>query len=214
MDTWPTIARRKRWARWLNLEKLEVCEFDRVNGSDVGSIWEAAMRTKQIISLIATSFILFGCARSSSMMLDNRTASISTSAAPVCGAEGAQQVAMKNAAIATLKSGYDRYIILDGKADSNVRVVGHTPVYGTSQTNGNVTLNQHGNMVTGTYQGTTTTQVYGGYPIIAGRHKQDLVVTMFRRGDPDFERAVDARSVLGPKWQKLVSRGNMLTCLD
>jgi hypothetical protein len=172
------------------------------------------MQLQQIGIAISISVVLVGCARSSSMLLDSRTASITTTAAPICGSDGAQQVAMKNAAIATLRNGFDRYVIRDGMAKSDVRVIGHTPTYGSSYTNGHISVTPGRNTWTGNYSSSTTTQVYGAYPIIAGGHKQSLVVTMFRKGESGYEYGVDARTVLGPDWQKVVTKGKMLTCFE
>ena len=57
---------------------------------------------------ILSAFLLGGCASSSVMQLDSNTVQITTSAAPVCGSQGAQQVAQKRAAYETLKRGLDR----------------------------------------------------------------------------------------------------------
>jgi hypothetical protein len=37
-------------------------------------------------------------------------------------------------------------------------------------------------------------------------------VRMFKAGDPEGQRAVDARQVLGPDWQKRIAKGPGLTC--
>ena len=72
---------------------------------------------------ILSAFLLGGCASSSVMQLDSNTVQITTSAAPVCGSQGAQQVAQKRAAYETLKRGFDRYMIVGAQAKSNVGVV-------------------------------------------------------------------------------------------
>ena len=45
----------------------------------------------------------------------------------------------------------------------------------------------------------------GGQPIYGGSHDQQLVVKMYREGDPASANAVPARNTLGPDWQKLAS---------
>lgn len=149
-----------------------------------------------------------GCANSSVMDLDVNTIQISTSAAAVCGAQGAQQVASRRAAIETLRQGFDRYVILGGQAENNVRVIGRTPVFANSHTSDSV--NTFGNY--GTYSGDTTTTFSGGEPIVGGSHDQSLAVRMFASGDPDGSGAIDARRVLGPDWQKAVAKGPGVTC--
>lgn len=142
--------------------------------------------------LCAVALLLAGCASSSVMDLDSNTIQISTSAAPACGSQGAQQVAVRRAAIEALRRGYDRYVILGGGRQNNVGVVGYTPL--TASTYGN------------------STTVYGGQPIIAGSHDQELTVRMFRPTDPGYENAVDAKRALGPDWQAIVAKGPGSTC--
>jgi hypothetical protein len=152
--------------------------------------------------------VLVGCASSSVLDVASDTIQISTSAAPVCGQSGAQAVASKRAAIETLKRGYDGYIIIDGDYENNVRVVGRTPVTANTQTTG--MINGYGNQAT--YSGQSTTNYSGGYPIIGGRHQQALTIRMFRQGDPGSERAVNAKQVLGPEWQKEMESSSRGTC--
>jgi hypothetical protein len=86
--------------------------------------------------------------------------------------------------------------------------VGYTPLIANTQSYGSI--NTYGN--SGTHSGSSNTYVTGGQPIIAGTHDQKLAVRMFRSGDPDAARAVDARQVLGPDWQKVMTKGPGLTC--
>jgi hypothetical protein len=158
--------------------------------------------------LLAVGLLLSGCASSSVMDLDRNTISVSTRAAPACGAKGAQQVAIKTAAIETLRRGFDRYIILGAQAQNNVGIVGHTPVIANTYQNG--TINSYGNSAT--YTGTANTYYSGGEPIIAGTHDQEIAVRMFAVNDPQGDNAIDARRVLGPEWQKAVKKGAGATC--
>lgn len=162
---------------------------------------------KQTI-LAITALAVVGCASSSVMDVASDTIVISTSAAPACGAQGAQQVAVKRAAIETLHRGFDRYIILDANAENNVGVVGYTPRVANTYSSGAVSA--YGN--TGTYSGTSTTYTSGGQPVIAGTHDQQLAIKMFRTTDPGADRAVDARRVLGSEWQKILAKGPGSTC--
>jgi hypothetical protein len=152
--------------------------------------------------------LLAGCARSSVMDLDSNTIQISTSAARRCGMQGAQEVAVKRAAIETITRGYDRYLILGGDYDNNVRVVGHTPI--VANTYGSGSVYGYGNSAT--YGGQSSTYVTGGQPILGGSHDQTLILRMFRASDPAGANAVDARRVLGPEWQKIVAKGPGSTC--
>src|SRR5262245_17420480 len=98
---------------------------------------------RRYMTLCLLACLLVGCARSSVMDLDSNTIQISTSAAPACGSQGAQEVAVKRAAIETLIRGYDRYVILGGAHQNNVGVVGYTPL--TANTYGSGTVNAYGN---------------------------------------------------------------------
>lgn len=124
---------------------------------------------------------------------------IKTSAAPICGSGGAIRVAQQMAAISTIKAGYDRYIIVGGETQNNVRVT-QTP--GSYMTTGSVMGN--------TYQSTTTYQP--GPMIVHGSHDQGFQIVMFKDGDPQGNQAIPARDVLGPDWADKVKSGKV-TCL-
>ena len=142
------------------------------------------------------------------MPLAQDTIQITSSAAPLCGATGAQNVAVQRAAAETIRWGYDRFVIIGSQYQNNVGVVGYTPV--TAQTTGSVTANRFGNQTTA--YGNSTTTYSGGQPITGGKHNQDLVVKMFKDADPGASNAVSARETLGPKWQDAVAQ-NSTTCL-
>lgn len=161
-----------------------------------------------LITFVTCGALLTACASSSVMDLDANTIKISTSAAPVCGAQGAQEVASKRAAIETINRGFDRYVILGAAAQNNVGVVGHTPITANTYESGNV--NVYGNRAT--YNGQSNTYVTGGQPIIGGTHDQALAVRMFAANDPNGQNAIDARRVLGPDWQKIAAKGGGMTC--
>jgi hypothetical protein len=158
------------------------------------------------LAFVALAVIgLVGCARSSTIPLAADTIAITSSAAPVCGAAGAQGVAARQAAVETIRRGFDKFIIVGGQYANNVGVVGHTPVI--ANTTGTAYATGYG-----TAYGQTTTTFSGGQPIIAGSHDQGLVVKMFKEGDPAGANAVSARNSLGPKWKEAVE-SNAMTCL-
>lgn len=163
---------------------------------------------ERYLVLAALAHVLAACASSSVMDVASDTIVINTAAAPACGQRGAQDVAVKRAAYETLQRGYDKYVILGADPQSNIGVVGYSPLVANTYSSGSI--NTYGNR--GTYSGSSNTYVSGGQPIIAGTHDQKLAVRMFRTGDPGAERAVDARQVLGPDWQKVLTRGPGLTC--
>lgn len=159
--------------------------------------------------LLLIAFFLIGCARSATLPLAADRVLITTAAAPVCGAIGAQRVALRRASIETIRRGFDRFQILGAGHQNNVRVVGHTPV--VAHTSGTVSGSVYGGHVSAF--GQSTTLYSGGAPIIGGSHDQRLVVQMYRETDPASVNAIPARVQLGPKWQQIVQQKEDMTCL-
>lgn len=142
--------------------------------------------------------VVVGCARTEVVPLAKNEALIATRAAPACGEAGALRVASQMAAVTTIRSGYERFLVIGANADSNVRV---TQVPGaTSYTTGTVT--EYGNTARGTYQTQTPTQT-----IVSGRNSADMRVLMLNPGEPGYERGLDARATLGPDWEEIVHDG-------
>src|SRR5690606_3689699 len=138
-------------------------------------------------TFVLSALTLAGCTSSDTIRTSANTAIVRTTAAPVCGGTGAARVAQKQAAIETIKAGFDRYIILDAASANNVQVV-----------QGPGTYHHSGTMNRGFYSGTTTYQP--GMPMVYGRHEQAFAVRMFRDGEPGAHHALSAREALGPKW--------------
>jgi hypothetical protein len=155
------------------------------------------------ILLLGAGTSLSACASSDVTPIAQDSVLVSTNAAPACGRQGARKVAIAQASIETLKRGYDRFIVVGANASSDVRVVGTTPVYGSST----FTASSYGNSIYGS--GSTT--MYGGQPIIGGSHEQQFAIKMFRTGDPGFEQAIDARAELGPEWATRIKE-KKVTC--
>lgn len=160
------------------------------------------IRLSRIMSGFAL-FVLLGpalgaCAKTEIVQTAQNRAVISTSAAPVCGTEGALRVAQQMAAVATLRQGFDRFLLGGVGSHSDVRV-SHVPG-NYSYTTG--TLNRTGNYGSfnaQTYRPTTT--------VVTGRNRAQMEVLMLRPRDPRFHEGLDARRVLGPKWRDKVVNG-------
>ena len=157
----------------------------------------------RIIGVALPCVLLGACASSTTIRTSADTAIVQTSAAPACGGVGAAKVAQKQAAIETLKAGYDRYIIGGANASSNIHV---TQMPGQYQTYGTATA--YGNMAT--YQGTTS--YVPGPTIVSGSHDQGLAIKMLKDSDPGASQAISARETLGPKWPELLKAGAVRTC--
>lgn len=140
--------------------------------------------------------LLAGCAETSVMDVNANTVMVTASADPSCGQIGAKEVAVRRAAYETLKRGYDRYIIVETAAQDNTRVEDGPPVTIETTTKGN----------------RTETIIDGGDSIIGGTHDQEIVIRMFRLSDPGADKAVDARRVLGPDWQNVLSKAPSDVC--
>jgi hypothetical protein len=166
------------------------------------------VKIARTLAISACAFSLASCARSAVMPLAGDTIRITTSAAPVCGRTGAQDVAVRRAGIETINRGFDKFLVLGSEAQNNVRVVGSTS--GIATTYGSATANRFGNTVTASGQSTT---VYTpGAPIIGGSHDQGMVIKMFRATEPEGSNAIDARALLGPTWHELIKQNAVTTC--
>jgi hypothetical protein len=155
-----------------------------------------ALRTSVFL---VPAIALAACAGTNTIRTSSDTAIVQASAAPICRGVGAAKVAQKQAAIETIKAGYDRYMIVDAVSANNVQVT-QTP--GSYRTTGTV-YGGHVNATT-TYQ--------PGMPIIHGTHDQAFAIKMFRDSDQGSGRAISARETLGPKWQEMVKAGTIRTC--
>ncbi|AZV19063.1 MAG: hypothetical protein EOQ39_24775 [Mesorhizobium sp.] len=143
--------------------------------------------------------VLAGCASASTVQTSRDTAIVQSSAAPACGGIGASKVAAKEAAIATLKAGFDSYVIFNGASESNIAVVQGPGTYNTTA------------VVSGSMVNATTTY-QPGMPMVIGHHGQSFAIKMFHDGDPGSESALSAKAALGPDWQKQMNNP-VLTCV-
>jgi hypothetical protein len=151
------------------------------------------------IVVALSAVVVSSCASSSITRLSKNRAVISTSAAPVCRTTGAADVASQMAAIATLKGGYQRFIILGVGTANNTRLVSTGPTY--ANTSGS--FNRMGN----TLYGSTHTTYGGQMTYLAGSNNAEMELVMLNPGDPGYEEGLDAKEALGPDWQKKVDKG-------
>lgn len=150
------------------------------------------------MTAVAASLALAGCTNSSAVRTSQNTAIIQTSAEPMCGSTGAARVAAKQAAIETIKAGYDRYIITGAASDSSVGVTqlpGQYHTYGTANVYGNY----------GTFNATSV--YHPGPTIVTGSYDQSFAIRMFKDGEAGASQAISAREALGPEWEKIVKDG-------
>ena len=148
----------------------------------------------KLTAALVSAIGIGACARTSVMPIAADTVQIRSRAALACGPEGAQKVAFRQAAVETIRRGYDRFLIIDAASSTSRSVVGTTPVVASST--GSATATSFGNQVYATGQSRTVFQ--GGDPIVMGSHNQGLMVRMFKDGDPSGANALSARAELGP----------------
>jgi len=146
------------------------------------------------------------------MQLNANTAEITVSGAPVCGDTGTQQVAYEDAALETLRAGFDGFVILDTGEQNALAGVVVTPSTASTVTNGNVSLTSTGNFSSGTVDSTSSTVFSGGSAMPFFQHKDAIVIRMFHANDPAYAEAVSARAVLGPAWAQKLANGMPNTC--
>lgn len=142
--------------------------------------------------------LVSACVSAGTTRVSKNSIIVDAGAAPICGSAGAAKAAERMAAIETIRAGYERYVIVGSQAENNVSVSrgpGSFNTTGTMWTNGNY----------GTYASSTT--YTPGPTIVSGSHDRSLGVVMLNRGDAGFEQGLDAREMLGPKWQELVKSG-------
>jgi len=147
--------------------------------------------------------LLVACTSTSVVPLAQNKIIINTSAAPVCGGAGAQDVAVKMAAVETLRRGYSRFYIVAADSTNNVDVYQTGPTYATTQS----TYQGYGN----TIYGHSNTTFGGRNTIVTGSHDASLGVVMMKSGDAGYQNAVDAKATLGDKWREIAERG-VSTC--
>jgi hypothetical protein len=109
------------------------------------------------------------------------------------------------AAIQTIKSGFDRFIVVS--ADGGETFAGFIQTPTTSTTTANVYGNSY------SAYGTATTTTSGGTLVPLSKSRQDLVIQMYHNSDAGSENALDAKVFLGPDWPTLVADGPSDTCL-
>jgi len=142
-----------------------------------------------ILRVAALCVALGGCAGASTVPLSQDTVQITARAAPICGAVGAEKIAVRQAAVETIRRGYDRFIVLNAQAGGTY--AGSTPIV-VQRLGGGVAM------------------ASGGAPMIAPN--QGLVIKMFKDGDPAAANALSARDSLGPDWQEQTKK-NTINCL-
>src|ERR1700712_664651 len=152
------------------------------------------MKIRTVIAILAVAN-LAACAEASGVRVSQNEMMIESRAAPRCGGVGAFKVAQQQAAIETIKAGYDRFRIEDAESANNTYLEeqpGYYQTYRQKDASGS------------RYSETTYTP---GYVLTRGHRNQRLTVKMFRYAERGGENAIPARETLGPDWPRIVRNG-------
>ena len=85
---------------------------------------------RYVFAWVILATAIAGCTKTSSIQLADDLVHVVTDTAPICGRSGAQEVAFEQAAVATIKYGYDRFLII---ADDTVALnTGSSQFYDTT----------------------------------------------------------------------------------
>ena len=120
--------------------------------------------------------LIAGCAEQTAMRLAQDTLRVNVSTAPIYGALEPERRAMQLAAEETVKAGFDKFIIVNGASGFNRNVVGHTAGYASGSSTGFTAV--------------------GPQTVAMPRFQTEMIVKMFKAGDPLGNNAVDAREIL------------------
>ena len=153
----------------------------------------AAIRCVLRVLLVALAGLLAGCARTSTVALDADVIEIAVHVATVCDGRDADRIARRQAAVETLRRGYEDYVVIDA--------VGGDHVANETSLTARTTL----------YGGSTRALFSQDAPLLA--HHRVLTIRMFSAGGGDSAASVSARAVLGDDWEALVTKGAPATCL-
>ena len=145
------------------------------------------------VLLVALLGVMTGCARTSTSPVAVDTIEVAVRVGTICDRTDADRIAHRQAAVETIKRGFEDYIVIDSVGGDHVE--DFAPL--TARTN--------------LYGGSTTTLFSEDAPLLA--HHRVLTVRMFRAGQGDSAETVSARAVLGSDWETLVTRGAPATCL-
>ena len=154
------------------------------------------MKFGTLAALLAFS-CLAGCAEQSAMRVAQDTVRINVSTAPIYGTLEPQRRAMRMAADETLKSGYDKFLIVDGVNTFKPNVIGQTAATYQSSSQASVVGSSSGFYGHGTSQATYV----GPQPVAMPRFESAITVKMFKNDDLGGANALDARQVIAQNAQ-------------
>ena len=152
-----------------------------------------SIRRAVAVLLVGLPGVMAGCARTNTATLDGDTIEVTVRVGTVCDAADAERLARRQAAVETLRRGFEDYVVVDSFGGDHV--ADEAP--DTART---------------TLYGTGTRALFSqDAPLLA--HHRVLTVRMFPAGQGDSAASVSARALLGDDWEALVAKGAPATCL-
>ena len=145
------------------------------------------------VLLVALAGVMTGCARTSAVPVDADTIEIAVRVATICDGRDADRLARRQAAVETIRRGFEDYIVVDSVGGDHLADAAPA----TARTN--------------LYGNRTGTLFSEDAPLLA--HHRVLTVRMFHAGQGDSTATVSARAVLGDDWEAVVAKGAPTTCL-
>ena len=137
------------------------------------------------LNIIAVSFLLAGCAIQSAMPMGNDMMQIDVSAAPVYGRAGAQEMAFKKAARATLDAGYDKFIVVDNAGWTE----NSSSAFSQHSSSGSFGGNANGFGGSASGSGSSFFNTFRNPEI-------KMVIKMFHYKEPGSAKAIDAHKIV------------------
>ena len=152
-----------------------------------------SIRRAHCVLLVALVGTMTGCARTSTLALDEDMIEVAVRVPTICNRADADRLAQRQAAVETIRRGFDSYVVVDSIGGDHVE--GYVPL--TARTN---------------LEGNGTTPMFADVaPLIA--HHRVLTVRLLHAGQGDSANAVSARAALGSDWETLVTKVVPATCL-
>lgn len=145
-----------------------------------------------LIGFVMVALAVTACAEQSAMRIAADTVRIHVSTAPIYGSLEPERRVMRMAAEETIKSGFDRFLIVGGASDFKPNVIGYTPSQYQSTGSATVTGAPGGMVGSATSQSSYT----GPRPVAMPRFESTVVIKMFKFNDPAGANGLDARAII------------------
>jgi hypothetical protein len=181
--------------RLIALAKESSAGVARAPGRSIGKPWHkptihSGADMRRLYLAFGTALALAACASTTVTPLAPNQLLIQTSTDLPCGDASTKKIATEMAAVETLRRGFDRFAVKPTKTEDTMYTYAQTNALKTAKA---INADPIGRSIM--------------QASISDAYDESLIVSMFRPGDAGYKMATDARTVLGPKWQKAVANG-------